>query len=200
MIFPRREEATNKELILTIIEIQGYLSRYGKTHTNWHETLNEVAARLEPRERLSEQIPVKCDDAISRQAVLDMASTIQTDDSSGNELLDVVEVDDIKALPPVTPQLRKEEVQNRLTNKEWIDLLSEQFDVSRTSARDMLHAMMSVKKEDNFKKQFNKPVKPEETKEDTQEVWKLSRGVWRKRASEEAEKPVQEDIQEEEER
>ena len=42
MNFPRREEATNKELVLTIIEIQGYLSRYGKSHTNWHETLNEV--------------------------------------------------------------------------------------------------------------------------------------------------------------
>ena len=47
MNFPRREEATNKELILTIIEIQGYLSRYGKSHTNWHETLNEVIERLE---------------------------------------------------------------------------------------------------------------------------------------------------------
>ena len=44
--FPRREEATNKELILTIIEIQGYLARYGRTHTNWHETLNEAQARL----------------------------------------------------------------------------------------------------------------------------------------------------------
>lgn len=47
MIFPRREEATNNELVLTIIEIQGYLSRYGRLHTNWHETLNEVIARLE---------------------------------------------------------------------------------------------------------------------------------------------------------
>lgn len=47
MNFPRREEATNEELILTIIEIQGFLSRYGKTHTNWHETLNEVIERLE---------------------------------------------------------------------------------------------------------------------------------------------------------
>lgn len=50
MNFPRREEATNKELILTIIEIQGYLSRYGKSHTNWHETLNEVIERLERAE------------------------------------------------------------------------------------------------------------------------------------------------------
>ena len=52
MNFPRREEATNKELILTIIEIQGYLSRYGKTHTNWHETLNEVIERLEQAENV----------------------------------------------------------------------------------------------------------------------------------------------------
>lgn len=51
MNFPRREEATNKELILTIIEIQGYLSRYGRLHTNWHETLNEVIERLEQQER-----------------------------------------------------------------------------------------------------------------------------------------------------
>ena len=54
MNFPRRKEATNKELILTIIEIQGYLSRYGRSHTNWHETLNEVIERLEQKE--SEEI------------------------------------------------------------------------------------------------------------------------------------------------
>ena len=50
MNFPRREDATNKELILTIIEIQGFLERYGKSHTNWHETLNEVIERLEQLE------------------------------------------------------------------------------------------------------------------------------------------------------
>lgn len=42
-----------------------------------------------------------------------------------------------------------------LTNAEWIDFLSEQFDISRTSAKEMLHTMMSVKKDDNFKKQFS---------------------------------------------
>lgn len=42
------------------------------------------------------------------------------------------------------------------TNKEWIDLLTKEFDISRTSAKEMLHVMMSVKKEDNFKKQFNR--------------------------------------------
>ena len=50
MIFPRREDATNEELVSTIIEIQGWLSRYGNPHTNWHETLNEVIARLEKME------------------------------------------------------------------------------------------------------------------------------------------------------
>ena len=47
----------------------------------------------------------------------------------------------------------------KLTNHEWIDFLAEQFDISRTSAKEMLHAMMSVKKEDNFKKQFSQGKK-----------------------------------------
>lgn len=55
MIFPRREDATNKELIRTIIDIQGYLSRYGSSHTNWHETLNEVIARLEQAESVPQE-------------------------------------------------------------------------------------------------------------------------------------------------
>ena len=46
-----------------------------------------------------------------------------------------------------------------MTNSEWIDFLVEQFDISRTSAKEMLHAMMSVKREDNFKKQFNQSRK-----------------------------------------
>lgn len=43
----------------------------------------------------------------------------------------------------------------KLTNHDWIDFLCEQFDISRTSAKEMLHTMMSVKREDNFKKQFS---------------------------------------------
>ena len=43
-----------------------------------------------------------CKDVISRQAVLDMATTIKTDDYSGNEFLEVVDIDYIKALPSVT--------------------------------------------------------------------------------------------------
>ena len=31
-----------------------------------------------------------------------------------------------------------------MTNREWIDLLSKEFAVSRTSARDMLHALMTI--------------------------------------------------------
>lgn len=51
-----------------------------------------------------------------------------------------------------------------MTNKEWIDFLVKEWNISRTSAKEMLHAMMSVKKEDNFKRQFN-PVRTEENDE-----------------------------------
>ena len=43
----------------------------------------------------------------------------------------------------------------KMSNKEWVDFLSEQFTVSRTSAREMLHGLMRWKAEDNFKKQFS---------------------------------------------
>lgn len=46
-------------------------------------------------------------------------------------------------------------IKRKMSNKEWIDFLVSQFDVSRTSAKEMLHCMMRCKKEDNFKKQFN---------------------------------------------
>lgn len=42
-----------------------------------------------------------------------------------------------------------------MINKEWIDLLTKEFNVSRTSARDMLHQLMIIKRHDNRKKQFN---------------------------------------------
>jgi len=51
--------------------------------------------------------------------------------------------------PTIEPERKK------LTNKEWIDLLVDQFNVSRTSAKSMLHCMMNGKREDNFKKQFS---------------------------------------------
>lgn len=42
----------------------------------------------------------------------------------------------------------------KLNNSEWVDLLSDQFNVSRNSAKNMLHFMMIIKKRDNFNKQF----------------------------------------------
>lgn len=71
---------------------------------------------------------------------------------SGGELMnDTIERQAvIDALPSVLPERKQ------MTNKEWIDFLSEQFDISRTSARKMLHDMMQWKKEDNYKKQFNR--------------------------------------------
>ena len=53
-----------------------------------------------------------CEDAVSRKAVLDMATVIKTDDYSGNEIMKVVDTDDIKALPSVTLAPKKEK---------WID-------------------------------------------------------------------------------
>ena len=51
------------------------------------------------------------------------------------------------AVPPAQPE--------RMTNRQWIDFLSAQFDISRTSAKEMLHGMMQWKKADNSKKLFN---------------------------------------------
>ncbi len=53
------------------------------------------------------------------------------------------------SLPSAQPERKK------MSNKEWVDFLSEQFTVSRTSAREMLHGLMRWKAEDNFKKQFS---------------------------------------------
>ena len=61
----------------------------------------------------------------------------------------------IDDLPTIEPERKQ------MTNKEWIDFLSEQFDISRTSAMEMLHGMMQCKKEDNYKKQFNRRVEKE---------------------------------------
>ena len=119
----------------------------------------------EIRERWTEEIikalpsaqPESCEDAVSRRRLLNdlekltaawgkypvMAKQIKGVETA---------IGYVKTIPSVTPKPKT----GRLSNKEWIDFLSEQFDISRTSARDMLHTMMSVKKEDNFKKQFNK--------------------------------------------
>ena len=43
-----------------------------------------------------------CEDAISRKAVLDMTTAIRTSDYS--RIIEVVDIDDVKALPSVKPQ------------------------------------------------------------------------------------------------
>lgn len=40
----------------------------------------------------------------------------------------------------------------RMTNRQWVDFLSAQFDISRTSAKEMLHGMMRWKKRTTSKK------------------------------------------------
>jgi hypothetical protein len=95
-----------------------------------------------------------CEDAISREAVLAMSDYIgetSTYDDPLGKVEEVVRVKDIMALPPVIPA----QSWNPMSNKQWIDFLVKSWGISRTSAKDMLHVMMSVKKEDNFKKQFS---------------------------------------------
>lgn len=66
-------------------------------------------------------------------------------DANGDEWIHYeTTLNEIECVPPI-----------KLSNREWIDFLVEQFDVSRTTAKSMLHAMMQEKREDNFKKQFS---------------------------------------------
>lgn len=75
-------------------------------------------------------------DYIKRQDVLDLCES----KDPNYEVRHFKE--DVECIPPM----------NLVKNSEWIDFLTDQFNISRTSARDMLHVMMSVKREDNFKK------------------------------------------------
>lgn len=81
-------------------------------------------------------------DTIYRQSAID--AVIKRDANCG---IDSAEV--LRALPSAEPERKK------MTNKEWKDFLCEQFNVSRTTAKGMLHALMCAKAEDNFKKQFS---------------------------------------------
>jgi len=91
-------------------------------------------------------------DCISRKAALDALAKFvpyaicdESTESYTNGLTDAYYL--ICRLPSEQPE--------RMTNRQWIDFLSAQFDISRTSAKEMLHGMMRWKKEDNFKKMFN---------------------------------------------
>ena len=86
-------------------------------------------------------------DLISRQAAID--ALYHVDEYNGRS------VEAIRNLPSAQPERKT----GRMSNKDWIDFLCEQFDISRTSARDMLHGMMKCKKEDNFKRIFNPMLK-----------------------------------------
>ena len=63
--------------------------------------------------------------------------------------------DEIREAKNMAIKALEQEPKIKFTNSEWIDFLCEQFEISRTSAKELLHVMMSVKKEDNFKKQFS---------------------------------------------
>ena len=88
-------------------------------------------------------------DCISRQqAILCIErNAYRREDINETEKVILWVLDIIKWLPSVQPE--------RMTNRQWVDFLSAQFDISRTSAKEMLHGMMRWKKEDNFKKLFN---------------------------------------------
>lgn len=77
-----------------------------KIHKRVHEMNEPGAIRIsEALDKAIEALEQEsCEDCISRQAMLDMATTIQTDDFSGNEIIEVVTVEEIKELPSVTPQ------------------------------------------------------------------------------------------------
>ncbi len=74
-MFPRRENATNEELILTIINIQAHLQRYGESHTNWHETLNEVIDRLKEKTSVLDEMKSE----IERLPITDTAVRLVTE-------------------------------------------------------------------------------------------------------------------------
>lgn len=91
-------------------------------------------------------------DLISRQAAIDALRTCYDTETismdNGDEYINYGDaVGEIEHLPSAQPE--------RMTNRQWVDFLSAQFDISRTSAKEMLHVMMRWKKEDNFKKMFN---------------------------------------------
>ncbi len=94
---------------MTKEEIAKYLNRIKKNILNTlnnfeisHDPLEKEIEALEEAIKLIKREP--CEDCVSRQELLDMATTIETDDFSGNEIIEVVDVDDIKALSSVTPQ------------------------------------------------------------------------------------------------
>ena len=86
-------------------------------------------------------------DCISRKAAIDACHDYE--DGEGAYAYGFIVEERLRNLPSAQPE------RTRMSNKEWIDFLVVQFDISRTSAKEMLHGMMKMKKEDNFKRDFN---------------------------------------------
>ena len=92
-------------------------------------------------------------DLISRQAAIEVIDAVFPVDPMKSEYAQGIACGAalaktyVEQLPSAQPE--------RMTNRQWIDFLSAQFDISRTSAKEMLRGMMQWKKEDNFKKLSN---------------------------------------------
>jgi hypothetical protein len=143
---------TREEAIVIQRAIREKLHETGKDFPYRDEMISVMKESCDMAIKALEQEP--CEDAISREAVLAMSDYIgetPTYDDPLGKVEEVVRVKDIMALPPVIPARSLKP----MSNKQWIDFLVKSWDISRTSAKDMLHVMMSVKKEDNFKKQFS---------------------------------------------
>lgn len=89
-------------------------------------------------------------DLVDRQAAIDALRNrwlkTKNYEGIGEDIAEECEIY-LRTVPSAQPE--------RMTNRQWVDFLSAQFDISRTSAKEMLHGMMRWKKEDNFKKMFN---------------------------------------------
>jgi hypothetical protein len=77
---------------------------------------------------------------VSRQAVLDMATTIQTDDFSGNEIIEVVDIDDVKTLPPVTPTHCIAEI--KFSKEDLRDICNKRIESTHGTCKDCKHYYM----------------------------------------------------------
>lgn len=101
------EDAVSRQAVLDIVKFEeNWLSDAKSNNADTDIAFSGIRTQVAKLSSVTKALE-PCEDAISRKAVLDMATTIQTDDCSGNEVMEVVDVDDIKTLPPVTPTSKK---------------------------------------------------------------------------------------------
>ncbi len=114
------EDAVSRQAVLDIVKFEeNWLSDAKSNNADTDIAFSSIRAQVAKLSPVTKALE-PCEDAISRKAVLDMATTIQTDDCSGNEVMEVVDVDDIKTLPPVTSARKK---------GKWIVLKDEYGDI-----------------------------------------------------------------------